>query len=130
MRRLTIALLVPTPQPDETWDQFRRRAVEAIGLVEKAVVDAAREEWRAAGRSNLWFRFRWTDIDGESAASLRHLYRRAARLAHPDGAPTDEQAERTRQMAAINDAYGREDGAALRRIVDQLEREGTRHEDP
>ena len=50
---------------------------------------------------------------------LRDLYRRAAKLVHPDTAGNDEErARRTRVMAAINEAYGRGDTAAIQRIVD------------
>ncbi|MGH2975984.1 MAG: J domain-containing protein [Solirubrobacterales bacterium] len=57
---------------------------------------------------------------------LRDLYRRAAKLMHPDTAESDEErARRTTLMAAINDAYARGDAEAIRRAV---EGESTRPE--
>ena len=50
---------------------------------------------------------------------LRDLYRRAAKLIHPDTAADDAERERrTRVMAAVNEAYARGDLEAIRRIID------------
>ncbi len=50
---------------------------------------------------------------------LKNLYRQAAKLVHPDTAGSDEERERlTRVMAAVNEAYGRGDADAIRRILD------------
>lgn len=51
--------------------------------------------------------------------ALRDLYRRAAKVVHPDTAGTDEERERrTQVMAAVNEAYARGDAEAIRRILD------------
>lgn len=50
---------------------------------------------------------------------LKDLYRRAAKLVHPDTAGSDdERARRTRVMAAVNEAYNLGDAVAIRRILD------------
>ncbi len=50
---------------------------------------------------------------------LKDLYRRAAKLVHPDTAGSDEErARRTKVMAAVNEAYGRGDADAISRILD------------
>lgn len=56
---------------------------------------------------------------------LKPLYRRLARLLHPDLADDpSELAERTRRMAEANALYERLDLAGLRRLHEQLRREG------
>jgi len=55
-------------------------------------------------------------------ASLRTLFRAAARTLHPDLAPTEEDRSRRHEwMAKVNEAYKREDEEALKRLVEEWE---------
>ena len=55
-------------------------------------------------------------------ASLRTLFRAAARMLHPDLAPTEEDRSRRHEwMAKVNEAYKREDEEALKRLVEDWE---------
>ena len=52
------------------------------------------------------------------SASLKSLYKSAARKLHPDLAVTDEQRQRRHEwMAKVNEAYKRQDEAALQAVV-------------
>jgi hypothetical protein len=52
--------------------------------------------------------------------ALKNLFRRAAKVLHPDTAGSDEERERlTRIMISVNEAYGRGDADAIRRILDR-----------
>ena len=92
---------------------------------------AARQAWRseeAARAADASTRHRSgarTDADDDDERrrpidpSLRELYRRAAKALHPDMATTDEErARRTRLMAAVNEAYTRDDADAILAILD------------
>lgn len=55
-------------------------------------------------------------------ASLRTLFRAAARMLHPDLAPTEEDRSRRHEwMAKVNEAYKREDEETLKRLVEEWE---------
>lgn len=97
---------------DEDTPAAHARAQEAT---ERAAVseEAARIAADAGGLVDPEEGARAVDSD------LRDLYRRAAKVAHPDTASSDRERERrTRIMAAINEAYGRGDADAIQRILD------------
>lgn len=100
-----LALEEGTPEANEKAESAKQRAAEseeAARLAEESAASAPPEELLRA-------------VDPD----LRDLYRRAAKLVHPDTAGSDEERERrTRVMAAINQAYERGDAAAIQRIVD------------
>ena len=55
-------------------------------------------------------------------ASLRTLFRAAARMLHPDLAPTEEDRSRRHEwMAKVNEAYKRANEEALKRLVEDWE---------
>lgn len=100
-----LALEEATVEANEKAEAATRQAAEsedAARLAEEAATSAPSEEALRA-------------VD----PALRDLYRRAAKLLHPDTAGSDEERERrTRVMAAINQAYERGDAAAIQRIID------------
>lgn len=100
-----VALNEGTPEANEKAESAKQRAAEseeAARLTEESAASAPPEELPRA-------------VDPD----LRDLYRRAAKLVHPDTAGSDEERERrTRVMAAINQAYERGDAAAIQRIVE------------
>jgi hypothetical protein len=100
-----LALEERTPEANEKAESAEQRAAEseeAARLTEESAASAPSEELPRA-------------VDPE----LRDLYRRAAKLVHPDTAGSNEERERrTRVMAAVNEAYERGDAAAIQRIVD------------
>lgn len=61
------------------------------------------------------------DLNEEDKAELKKLYRKAARLCHPDTAP-DELKEKAQEiMQQLNDAYGKKDLAQVKKILHSLE---------
>lgn len=53
--------------------------------------------------------------------ALKKLYREGARIVHPDlGSGKEDQIRRERAMSALNDAYERGDGDAIRRIIEDF----------
>lgn len=60
-------------------------------------------------------------LKGESAEELKKLFRKAARLCHPDIVADELKEQATRMMQALNDARNRGDLAAVRELFEKLQ---------
>lgn len=61
------------------------------------------------------------DLRNEEKAELKKLFRKAARLCHPDIVPDELKEQATQMMQQLNVAYDKQDLAQVRKILDSLE---------
>lgn len=61
------------------------------------------------------------ELDDEQKAELKKLYRKAARLCHPDIVPDELKDQSTQIMQQLNAAYDKQDLAGVQKILESLE---------